>query len=357
MIRSKAPGRICLFGEHQDYIGFPIIAAAINLHISIEGAVSPGSHIDIFLPDIKERENFDSENFTYQKKRDYLKGAVSVLKKKNLFCQREIHAILRGTIPIQAGVSSSSALAVAWTGFLLQAGDVPEAPLNDLQRIADLAYFAEVEEFGESGGRMDHYASALGGIIFVEFHPEPKIQPLPMGISEFVLGDSRQPKPTQKTLNRIRTAYEEGFAELRSHLNFDHPHSLSLEQAEPFLEKISGPLRPYIAGALKNHRITDAAREELIKETPDIQKIASLMNGLQEILRDNLKLSTPKLDRMLEASLKAGALSAKINGSGEGGCIIAFCPGRQEEVAEAIRQTGGIPHLIQIGPGLSVESI
>ena len=28
---SFAPGRVCLFGEHQDYLGLPVIAAAIPL--------------------------------------------------------------------------------------------------------------------------------------------------------------------------------------------------------------------------------------------------------------------------------------------------------------------------------------
>ncbi|MCH1575403.1 MAG: galactokinase family protein, partial [Flavobacteriales bacterium] len=27
---SSAPGRLCLFGEHQDYLGLPVIAMAMN---------------------------------------------------------------------------------------------------------------------------------------------------------------------------------------------------------------------------------------------------------------------------------------------------------------------------------------
>ena len=32
-VMFKAPGRICLFGDHQDYLGLPIIACAIDLFI------------------------------------------------------------------------------------------------------------------------------------------------------------------------------------------------------------------------------------------------------------------------------------------------------------------------------------
>jgi len=37
LLSVSAPGRICLFGEHQDYLGLPVITVAINLRIAIEG--------------------------------------------------------------------------------------------------------------------------------------------------------------------------------------------------------------------------------------------------------------------------------------------------------------------------------
>jgi galactokinase len=34
-MQITTPGRICLFGEHQDYLGLPIIALAISLRSKI----------------------------------------------------------------------------------------------------------------------------------------------------------------------------------------------------------------------------------------------------------------------------------------------------------------------------------
>ena len=34
MIQVSTPSRICLFGEHQDYLGLEVIASAINLRFS-----------------------------------------------------------------------------------------------------------------------------------------------------------------------------------------------------------------------------------------------------------------------------------------------------------------------------------
>ncbi len=356
-IKSSAPGRICLFGEHQDYLGFPVIAAAIDLRISITGEVSEGDRIRVDLPDINKTLEFTSQNITYSDKKDYLKSAVNVLKKKNLFTPKTIDAVLNGTIPIQAGTSSSAALSTAWIGFLLAASKSLQIAYTPADRsaIAELAYLAEVEEFNESGGRMDQYTSALGGIVYLDFYKTMTVDVLPAVVKEFVLGDSREPKDTQETLKRVRTAQEEAFRHLARHLTFKDNFYVTYEEAAPFLGKIHTESRPYLEAALINHRITDQARDELLRGCPEPRRIADLMNRHQHLLRDNLKVSTPKIDAMIDKALEAGALSAKINGSGEGGCMFAFCPGKQPEVAESIRRAGGIPYIIDIGTGLEVN--
>jgi galactokinase len=130
---------------------------------------------------------------------------------------------------------------------------------------------------------------------------------------------------------------------------------MTYEMAEPFLYKISAEKQSFLNAALMNHKITDQARDELIKKNPDIQRISHLMNRHHAILRDALKVSTPKIETMIEKSMEAGALAAKINGSGEGGCMFAFCPGKQEAVADAIKKAGGTPYIINIGKGLEVN--
>jgi galactokinase len=357
-IKSSAPGRICLFGEHQDYLGFPVIAAAIDLRVTIEGEVSRGDFLHLELPDLNKTLEFTSTRIEYTEPKDYLKSVVNVLKKKNLYQPGTIHATVKGNVPIQAGTSSSAALSVAWTGFLLKAsGNHASAYLDNPSAAAELAYMAEVEEFNESGGRMDQYTAAIGGIVYLDFHHDQQMTatPLPTVIKEFVLGDSHQPKDTQKTLKRVRTAQEEAFRELSKHMAFKDSFFITDEMAEPFLYKISAEKQSFLRAALINHKITDEARDELIKKSPDIRRISYLMNRHHAILRDDLKISTPKIETMIEKAVEAGALAGKINGSGEGGCMFAFCPGKQEAVAEAIKKAGGTPYIINIGKGLEVN--
>ena len=49
---------------------------------------------------------------------------------------------------------------------------------------------------------------------------------------------------------------------------------------------------------------------------------------------------------MIESSLKVGALGAKINGSGGGGCMIAYAPKNPELVSDAIQKAGGIGYIV-----------
>ena len=51
-IISKAPGRICLFGDHQDYLGLPIIATTINSQIKIEATQNSYREFKIIKKDL-----------------------------------------------------------------------------------------------------------------------------------------------------------------------------------------------------------------------------------------------------------------------------------------------------------------
>jgi len=357
-IQAAAPGRICLFGEHQDYLGFPVITGAIDRKIVISGETRVAKRVEIELPDMGVREEFDLPPERYVRSRDYLRSVVRVLARRSLLGARGVRAIVRGNIPIQAGTSSSSALVVAWIGFLLAAsGPAGRAMTEDPGAVAELAFAAEVSEFGESGGRMDHYASACGGVVYMESAPSIRWEPLSTDLGDFVLGDSLEPKNTLKTLRRLNHGQSEGLRQLARAAGIKNPADLVPGVAATFAGSVDRRFREYALGAVENHWITGKARELLGGVHADSRgDLAALMNRLQEILRDMLKISTPRLDAMIEASLDAGALAAKINGSGEGGCMFAWCPGKKEAVMEAINRQGGKAMAIGIGPGLVVDA-
>ena len=65
------------------------------------------------------------------------------------------------------------------------------------------------------------------------------------------------------------------------------------------------------------------------------------------MLRDTLNISTPKIEKLINASLNAGAYGAKINGSGGGGCMFAYAPKNPEEVLNAINSNGGKGYIVK----------
>ena len=54
-IVSLAPGRTCLFGDHQDYLGLPVIACAIDKSIRLVAVENNSEFFNISKPDINEK--------------------------------------------------------------------------------------------------------------------------------------------------------------------------------------------------------------------------------------------------------------------------------------------------------------
>ncbi len=59
---SKAPARVCLFGDHQDYLGLPVIACAINKYIVVEGVPNNTNHLIFNLTDSKINNLLNLDN-------------------------------------------------------------------------------------------------------------------------------------------------------------------------------------------------------------------------------------------------------------------------------------------------------
>ncbi|MBD2756036.1 GHMP family kinase ATP-binding protein [Spirosoma validum] len=353
----STPGRICLFGEHQDYLGLPVIAAAISRRIQItaQSTGQPGFRLN--LPDIQNSVSieFDGSPLTYPQIRDYFRSAVNVLLREGFTFSRGIEGEVRGNIPINSGTSSSSALLVTWLNVLTQLADQPRQLSRE--KLAELAYVAEVLEFGEPGGMMDHYSTAVGDVIYLESTPIIALQELHPKLGTFVLGDSQEPKDTIGILKRVKL----GMLSIIERLKTINPafslHYSTLTEATEFKDILTKDEYILLKGNLANR---DILREALsVLQAPmglDHQRFGQLLTDHQTNLREAQRISTPKIDRMLEAALNAGALGGKINGSGGGGCMFAYAPNKPENVAEAIECEGGKAYVISVDTGTTVTS-
>ena len=336
-----APGRICLFGEHQDYFGLSIIAMAINREFTIESKPIPKHELIIHRPDIGKEDKIPLQpNIPYVEERDYVRAGINIFFRQGYPIKNGYEFTFKSTIPFQAGCSSSSAMCVAWAKTLAEITNHPKK--NDTKWIAHRAFEMEVLEFKEAGGMMDHYTSSFGNIIYINFEKkDPKFDLLDIPLTGFVLGDTLAKKETLQTLKTNKKLVFEACDLLQKKIKNFSIQKTSLEEVNPHLKNINKEEVRRLKATLINRDICKLAYGLLKKNKWSPKSIGEMFNEQHKAIRDLLKLSTEKIESMIEASLKAGALGCKVNGSGGGGTFIAYAPGCEEKVIEAILKLGG----------------
>jgi len=263
---------------------------------------------------------------------------VNLLLREGRTFSSGLDCVLTGEIPINAGTSSSSALVVAWIDFLARMSD--QAVALPPERLARLAYAAEVGEFGEHGGMMDQFTIALGHAITLASWPEMSVERVDARFGTFVLGDSRQPKDTQGVLSRVRGRVEGIVETIRRASPGFSLHEVEIDELGEYGHLLDGPQRGLLLGTIQNRDLTREGLALLAARPLDHGRLGDLLTEQHGILRDVLGISTPRIDSMLEAALGAGALGGKINGSGGGGCMFAYAPSDPEGVLEAVGRSG-----------------
>ncbi len=344
-----------MFGEHLDYLGLPVIAAAISRRVAVTGRQRPDRTVAIDLPDIDSSETFTLPvgRLPYVRSRDYFRSAFNVLLNAGLTFSGGIDAHVHGNIPINSGTSSSSALLVSWLHLLLHLSD--QHPAWDASRLAELAYAAEVQEFNESGGMMDHYATAVGNVIYLESTPAIRLEVLKPAFGPFVLGDSLEPKDTQGGLSRVRNAVNSIVAQIQGVNPMFSLLTATDTEASEFKAQLSKEDLHLLKGTLSNRDLLSEALSLLRASDLNHAQFGMLLSEHHRNLREAQRISTPKIERMLDSALHAGAMGGKINGSGGGGCMFVYAPYQPEAVAEAIEKAGGKSYLIEIEEGTKTE--
>ena len=147
MVNASAPGRICLFGEHQDYFGLPVVAAAIDLRGHIRSTSRSDRTVELHLLDLDEVHTWDLDELPEPGPRAYWLAALHIARKEGWLPENGWRAEVTSAIPQQAGASSSSALTAAWCALIAtRAGKS-----LDQEWVAHATWRVEVAFFNEPG--------------------------------------------------------------------------------------------------------------------------------------------------------------------------------------------------------------
>lgn len=319
---------------------------AISLRARIHGIKRLNREVIIHKPDINETESFILDDLSYSKPRDYFKSGINVCRGAGLIFSNGFECEVTSEIPFQSGASSSSAIMVSWIHFLSKMADEP-ADWNR-QKLGELAFKAEVKEFNEPGGMMDQYSSAMGNLIYLESEPEISIKLLNPKLGTFVLGDSCETKDTMGILQRCRNLRLNIINNMKTRNSSFDLHTCDSDSISSSLNDEDLNL---MNGTIQNRDLLKQALIELEKDKLNHKLIGDLLTAHHSLLRDVLGVSTPQIESMLEASLQAGALGGKINGSGGGGCMFSYAPDHPERVADAIEKSGGKAYIVHSDDG------
>lgn len=349
----RAPGRINLIGEHTDYTGGLAMPGAIDRACYVAAAPNGGQTLSVTAVNLGAEAQIPlGEMARTGGWRDYVAGIAFELAAAGVPLAGA-DLMIESDVPIGAGVSSSAALEVA--AALALAGLAGRA-LGGLD-LARLAQRAENKFAGVPCGIMDQFAAvhgAAGRVLLLDCATLGfDALPLPAGLGLIVI-DSRIARGlVDGAYAERRAACERAAAALGKALrdtNLD-------ELADAPLDETARQRARHIIG--ENTRVTEAAAV-LRSGTNDGAGLGRLLLASHASLRDDLEISTPEIDALVEAAAEtSGVLGARIMGGGFGGSVIALVDEtRSEEAAAAIldgyrRRTGiaAAAHPVRLSAG------
>ena len=201
----SAPGRVCLYGEHQDYLGMPSVVMAVNLRCRIKITERDDRKVVWSSPKLGAQYSgsYDLDNLLdseIEGVQDHKLSAMILAERRGELPFRGWNAVIDSDVPVQAGCSSSSALIVAWiAGMQRLSGNI-----TSKIELAMQAFEAEVTYYDAPGGNMDQIACAVGGTLRVDSSLKNGYVDLGELDFDWVLGDSNSPKDTMGILKRCK---------------------------------------------------------------------------------------------------------------------------------------------------------
>lgn len=374
-IASRAPGRVELLGNHTDYNGGLVIAAAIDRFTAVAGRAASDRRGRVWSVTFGAADEFDIDRIEPGSEGSWARYARGVLwSLKEAFVLRSgFEAAIAGDVPLGAGLSSSASFQAALATFLIAAGVVahpilPEArpPSADEPRM-ELAQWLQHGEnafVGVASGLLDQFSVLFGkaghalslDCRSLEFACLPLGEPAPA----IVVCDSKTSRRLADGMYNQRRAECERVV---AYFGVRWLRDVGLDQLEASWDRLDpvGRLRA-------RHVLTENARVERganLLQAGRIAEFGTLMSASHASSRDDFANSAPALDALIEAAETApGFLGGKLSGAGWAGCTVNLVEaGRADEFAAAVanryaRCTGTVAevHICHAADGASART-
>ena len=333
VIRSRAPVRIDFAGGWTDVALFTeeskgfVINAAIDIYSYVTVKKLPEKEIWTNSYGYKHKETAEnravkiySADFDIYEEAEEIKqleynGNIDLAKAaiKQMEIEGGLDITTRSNAPAGSGLGTSASMGVALIGALSKLSGSTLLPYE----FAEQASLIERKELGILGGKQDQYASAYGGVCFMEFAGEE------VKVSKLQLSDDL-------------------FYELEKNLVLCYTGK----------SRLSGDIHRKVVDAyIRQDQNTRAAIRNLKQITLQM-KDALFNNDLSafgELLNENWQnqkslhpsVTNPQIDELFDLVIGNGAIGGKACGAGGGGCLVFYSePDKEHIVRRKLLEAG-----------------
>ncbi len=329
-----APGRVNLIGEHTDYNDGFVLPVAIAQHAIVAMRLTEDDRIRIWSDELGKVEFGASELRPGRVEgwSAYIAGALWAAGLDD--GKRGADVLLRSSVPVGAGLSSSAAVECA---TVLATTTLTGTALEPFE-MAMLAHRAEFDFVGVPCGIMDQTISMCGQkghALFLDCRTKTTEQ-LPLSLEsrglELLVIDTCAPHQLNDGAYAERRKACEQAAEKLGVVALRDATLDDLRTRAAMLDPVAVKRARHVI--TENERVMLAAQH---LRAGDPAALAPLLNASHASLRDDFEVTVPELDIAQETALRAGALGARMVGGGFGGCILALVQtGHSSDVAAAV---------------------
>jgi galactokinase len=320
----SAPGRVNLLGEHTDYNDGFVMPCAIGFSTLVAISPRPDGKLVIRSEEFSEQLEFDLDNLPIRGKgvwSDYVLG-VAVMLREIGYPTPGASLLVRGEVPIGAGLSSSAALEVSSALALMSLNG---ANLS-LPEVAKLCQRAENVFIGARVGIMDQFVSCLGkaghALLLDCRSLKFTLVPIPETVRLVICNTMVKHDHASGAYNRRREECDEGVRILSQwYPKARALRDISLPQLEQHMAEMPATVyKRCLHVVTENQRVLEGAE---CLAAGDLSRIESLMLASHNSLRDLFEVSCPELDTMVEiARSLQGYHGGRMTGGGFGGCTV-----------------------------------
>lgn len=366
-----APGRIELLGNHLDYNGGPVLAAAIDRFVvvasrsdsgaapTIRATIADASGRPTSLLDAIQLIEWTNPNSPPESV-DYVRGVIaSLMARPNLTPRLPASLAVAGDVPIGFGVSSSAALCVGLTLTLAEG----------FTRPAEIVLLAQEAEHraGTPCGTMDQSTSVAGGVIAFDAATLAVNQLAPsLGDLVFAVADSGVERALSASSYPLRVEESRMALDLvRAAIDPELPNLAALD-AESLAELIDFGVLPPTLAKRTRHIVEETARVaagQAAMLAGDWAEFGRLMTASGHSSATLYEISHPRVENLVAEALRVpGVLGARMMGGGEGGAALLLLPAATVPALESALREGyyrthgmadraGLIHACAFAPG------